>query len=337
MGNEFTKLSENLLGMNGQSSFRSSGNPSQRIIYPAIVRVVEDASGLNRIKAEIVNMDSDGNIIPGKDKETPLEKLPLCIPLIPEYVHVRPQIGECVLIISENPADLSAIRYWIGPLITSQLKLNYQAYGDSLSIFKNDSFDNSNNSLDVPANSKAKTILPSQYETALQGRDDADITLKPREVLIRAGKFKKDTIDENTKAPCIIQLKQFDSPQKTTGIRLVDSIAAAPFTAFSQINMRATNINLISVDGKFRNFNPINPEFGNNDRLDDFGDEAKKLHPLVFGDELIKLLDLMIRFVTTHVHTPQSPPLPNPLYLELQSYLIGNKIQDLVSKNVRTN
>ena len=106
--NTFSKISESILTNAGQDSFKSQTNNQSRIIYPAIVRNIIDEAGQNRIQAEIVNIDPNGGIIPGKDRNIPLTDLPVCIPLLTEFLHARPKVGECVLLIAENPTDLTS-------------------------------------------------------------------------------------------------------------------------------------------------------------------------------------------------------------------------------------
>ena len=340
--NTFSQLSETLLTQNGQGSgFRLHGNEgSLRIIHPAIVRSVDDQAGFNRIQAEIVELDVNGNVIPGKDRNIQKERLPICIPLISEIFHGRPQVGECVLIIAENPSDITSPRFYVGPLLTSQIKLAYQPYEESVSIFNAGSFNTQNNfnGPTLQGQAKQSSVLPSPSEVALQGRKDADVVLRPREVEIRAGKFKLDSTSElNNETPCRLQLKQIDYNPYSTGIRTADQRLSEEFVPYSQFNLESTNINLISNEGKFREFNANNPENQSNPRLKDFGDIASRLHPAVFGDELIDLLKLILQFLLTHIHTPQSPPLSNNISTQLEPYLNSGKINDLVSNVVRLN
>lgn len=338
-----TNFGESLLQNSGQAKFRSDNlGTIGKIVHTAIVRSVDDNAGLNRIKAEIVSVN-DGIISPGLDRNIPNDKLPICIPLMPEFVHVRPQEGECVIVISENPNDITSVRYFIGPLISSQLKLPYQSFTDSFnSMFNTSTFSGKEHGANRTNQKELKVaeILPSQTEISLQGRVDANITFSSREVNINSGLFNKNSLDKNTDHPCKIQLKQFDdAPQTSSSSNLINQLTGSSnqkFSPFSQQNIIATNINLISTEGKNRNYDSSNPEFSNK-RLNDFGNVAQQLHPLVFGDELIVLLKLILSFLTNHIHTPQSPALPNSVYEQLLPYLNGNKLQDLISNNIRTN
>ena len=340
--NPFTSMSEALLSSSGQDNFRGDSSSTLRIVYTAIVRDNEDYAGFNRIKAEIVTIDEKGIIKPGKDKDTPLNKLPICIPLVPEFVHVRPQIGEDVLIISENPLDLSSPRYWIGPVISQQTKLPYQSYSDAIEIFKINTYAQKNTTSNPTTNNlnKAGVYYPQPSEIAFQGRQDADITLFPRGALIRAGRFKKGTTDLNTISPCSIEIKQVDTEiTNPNDIQLFNRLnTTSTFKSFSQINSLSTNINIYSPEGKFRKADKGTGDGVElSDRLKDFGNLASTLHPSVFGDELIILLKLILKYLVTHIHTPQSQPLKNATSEQLDPYLNGNKLQDLMSNVVRIN
>lgn len=343
MSNQFTSMSEALLSSSGQDNFRGDSSSSLRIIYTAIVRDNQDYAGFNRIKVEIVTLDENGNIKPGKDKDTPLDKLPICIPLVPEFIHVRPQIGESVLIISENPLDLTSPRYWIGPLISQQTKLPFQSYSDASEMFKINTYSQSNTTSNPTTNNldKAGVYFPQPSEIALQGRQDSDITFFPRGALIRAGRFKKGTTELNTTSPCSIEIKQIDAEiTNLNDIQLFNRLSSSTstFVPFSQTNHISTNINIYSPEGKFRKSDKGTGEGVElSNRLKDFGDLASTLHPAVFGDELIILLKLILKYLVTHIHTPQSTALSNATSEELDQYLNGKKLQDLMSNVVRIN
>lgn len=343
--NPFTNMAESLLSSSGQDNHRGDASGGFRIIYTAIVRDNNDYAGFNRLKAEIVTLDENGSIKPGKDKDTPTDKLPICIPLIPEFVHVRPQIGEAVIILCENPTDLSSPRYWMGPVISQQTKLPYQSYSDASEIFKINTYAQKNTTSNPTTNNlnKAAVYYPQPSEIAFQGREDADITFSPRTALIRAGRFKKGTTELNTTTPCYVEMKQVDFEIKNPNDikifnRLISTTSEKSFIPFSQTNYVSTNINIYSPEGKFRKSDDgSGTGVEINSRLKDFGEIARTLHPTVFGDELVVLLKLILRYLVTHIHTPQSTALPNATSAELDPYLNGNKLQDIMSNVVRIN
>lgn len=314
------ELSQSLLNAHGQGNTYSQGNQISRNIYPAVVINIDDPTEQNRIVARIISLDENGKVLGGRDRDTPDDKLPFCVPMLPEYFHVRPLVGEMVYIFLENPSDNSAPRYWIGPIINSKLKLKFQDYKESIKIFDYTVFNVNDNTKNKP---KVVTAFPEQADVAVQGRGDADLMLRQREVYLVAGKFKPNSFDINTDTPSYLQLKQFDNV--TTG----------PLKAYSQTNLQSTNINLFSPIGKFRDKNLA--KFEKNDELLSFGDFASSLHPMVFGDELIKLLDLIIRVLLNHIHTPQNPLLSIPESKTLQEYTIDGSLQNILSKYIRIN
>lgn len=311
------------LGNKGNSStLHSSGNISNRNVYPAIVVNIDDPAEQNRIVARIVTLDDKGEVKGGKDRDTPDKNLPFCIPLLSEFLHVRPLVGEMVLLILENPYDNSAPRYWTGPVITSKLKLKYQSYADADSIFTYTNFFPDQKLRNKP---QAYLAIPKQADIALQGRDDADIILRQREVIISAGKFLENSFEINQESPCNIQLKQFNDIKGDT------------VKHFSQQNLFANNINIYSPFGKFRDAKRGRQIESLNEELDYLGQIANSLHPTVFGDELIVLLDLIIKVLLNHIHTPQVSLVETDLSKELSSYSLNGRLQDLISKIVRIN
>ena len=325
-------LAGSIMQLYGKGNFTSKGNSGSRVIYPAVVTSTDDPLGQNRIKARIISLDDNEEIVGGKDKDKTDENLVYCYPLVPEFFHVRPIAqqkdsdgniitqGEMVWLILENPSDDTAPRYWIGPIISSQIKLKFQSYSEAIQMTDITSF---NLNLALNNSFKSNSVLPQQSDVAVQGRDDADLILKPRELFLTAGKFIPNTIEINTISPSNIRLKQFENNQ------------IGPLKTFSQANIQSTNINIFSPLGKFRDKNLS--KFEVNENLKSYGDLASSLHPAVFGDELVKLLDIIIRVLLTHVHTPQSPLVPIPESITLQSYSIKGELQNLLSNVFRIN
>ena len=141
-------LSNGSLNQKGQqSNTKTELNSGERMFYPAIVVPggTTDPLDQNRIRARIVTLNSDGTIkgklskgeenydaYAGKDQGTADSQLPLCMPLLPEILHVRPIEGEMVFVLLENSKDQSSPRYWIGPIISSKLKLQFQSYEEAV-------------------------------------------------------------------------------------------------------------------------------------------------------------------------------------------------------------
>jgi len=320
------KLAKATLQNMGQGGgLSSSGNPAARNIYPAIVLSSEDPLGMKRIVAKIISLDADGQINGGRDRDTPDEQLPFAVPMMPNHFHIVPIEGEMVYILLENPSDNSAPRYYMGSQINSQFKLKFQAYEEAERVFKNTDF-NLNKNKD--SNLETAVSLPRTGDIAIQGRTDADLILKPREVFLVAGKFNKGTIDINKTTPSYLQLIQLENTDED--VKEDDLLPN-----YSQTNLVSTNINLFSPRGKYRAESL--KQFEINEDLKSFGGSADALHPAVFGDELIKLLDLIVRVMLNHIHTPQMPLVPIPESDELSAYTVEGELQRIISNHIRIN
>jgi hypothetical protein len=317
------KLAKSILqsqGLGG-AAIQSSGNPSARLVYPALVVSNEDPLGMKRIIARIVSIDENGNTFGGRDRDTPEEQLPMCIPMIPNHFHIVPLPGEMVYIILENPEDNSAPRYYIGSQINNPFKLNYQGFVDSNRVFDYTSFLLDKNPTTDPV---VTTILPQTGDIALQGRNDSDLILKNTEALLVAGKFEKGQYTPNTTSPAYLQIIQKENTPESNLI-----------PRYSQSNLTSTNVNIYSSRGKFRESDLA--KFEVSEDLKSLGDFANTLHPSVYGDELVKLLNLIIQVMLNHIHTPQKSLVPTPESDELSSYTVEGNLQRILSNHVRIN
>lgn len=317
-------FARSLMGDKNQDKTSQSGGKVRRITYPALVVRTDDPQDQGRIIARIISLDESGNIKGGRDKDIPDDKLPFCIPLMTGFFHTMPLEGEMVTLILENPDVNTSPRYWIGPVISSKLKLKFQSYRDAAHIFDYTKF-----GLNPTVSSRPSQfrVFPEKSDVALLGRDDSMLLLKPREVFLNAGAFKRGTLDPNIEHPSFVQMRQFD-------VRPDNSFNTNPIE-FSQMNIVSTNINAYSPRGKFRKEDM--QQFELSPDLQNFGEIAMRLHPTVYGDELIKLLNYILQFLRTHIHTPQNPPIPSPLLAQLEEYTVDGKLQDLISSHFRIN
>lgn len=317
-------FAKSILRDRGQEVTQGKGVQVKRNTYPAIVVRSDDPLEQNRLVARIVSIDERGEVFGGRDKDTPDDKLPFAIPLIPSFFNVTPLEGEMVILLLENPEINTSPRYWVGPIINSKQKLKYQSYREAIKILDYTRFGGNENINSKPSPSRT---WPEKSDVALMGREDSMLLLKPREAYLNSGTFKKGTFDANIEHPSYLQLRQFD-------VKPSSQFNSNPIE-YSQANLVSTSINLYSPRGKFRKEDV--QRFEVNKDLQNFGDIAITLHPTVFGDELVKLLDIMIQFMRTHIHAPQTPPVPDFLLKKLEEYTIEGKLQDLLSNHVRSN
>ena len=236
------------------------------------VRVIDINDPLNsyRIKVRIKGVD---------DKLTD-DKLPWCSSFLPIFANILPKKDEMVKVILLNPIEPLLRREWIGPIIASQQNFFYESY---LTALSNSDLSNQEPEKNVNKIIDAKGVYPDLKDIALIGRDNTDIILKEKEVLIRAGKHEvSDTVKLNTKNPSYIQLKYSSDGKLSTSSIVGDKIC------------------LISNNGN-KIFNKI---------IDDV--ELKRIidnaYSAVYAEPLIDLLKLIQDFVANHIHPMDSPP-----------------------------
>jgi len=327
------------LGTFSQDNTATSGTFRTRNVYPAEVVNANDPTEQGRITARILSLDENNKISGGRDRNVSTEQLVICQRLMPQFFFVMPSKGEMVYVIMENPEDNSAPRYWMGPIITSKPQLKFQSYPEANKTFDITKFYSNQNTINK---TDAEKLFPRPSDVAIQGRDDADLILKSREAILIAGKFIPETLDENTENPGKFQIKQFVKSDIKLFITSKDKekIEKDLLPSFSQSNLISTNINLYSPRGKFRNPSEMLTYESNKD-LKSFGELANTLHPVVFGDELIKLLDLIINVVLNHIHTPQKPLVTTSDSDKLSEYRLPSSgeglIHGLVSNHIRVN
>lgn len=339
--NIFTADSDFISQQKGQAFYRNRSY-AHRVIWPAIVRSVDDKAGYNRIMAEMVQLNDKGQVISGRDRFKSSGQI-MALPLLPEFMHVRPKPGEQVLLFLENPSDPTSNRYYIGPLISQQTKLNMESFEDSnRAMYNRNSFDG--NQIGTGASTKndqdAGELFAKQDEIAFQGRENGDLVIGKDFVKIRTGIFESPSFRENKRIPCQIELKIVNQPLDAQERGVFNNVPGlfGVFESFSQQNITATNINLISPDGSFRKQDRINAEMSYNPKLADYGTMAMKLQPSVLGDDLVDVLYNIINFLVTHFHQPQNPPTLNAFGYELLKF--KSKIplsQKILSKKVRLN
>lgn len=366
MANQFNAITSDNLSNEGQlNSFSQSpdvgGTP--RIIYPAKVVSIEDVNGMRRIKARILIVDERGQEVPSKDKSLRDNELVTCIPLLPVYFNVMPQKDEMVLVFLENfgRGSINATRYYIGPIRSTYYNYDFEEFKNAIRIK-----DPLQKNIPVPLS--AQNLIPSNNQVSINGKKGSNMVFSENEVNINVALFIENTLNTNTTSFGQIQLINLKDDNRLANRERITG-EKAPFIIpppekISQTNIRANNINFIALEGDNKNLEgqgedviftisnntskrnvvKYDLEVLNNQSIFRFGKEAESLHPLVFGDELIKLLSKIIIRLETHIHTPQNPAIPDAAGLrqDLLQYTIDevgnvNRLGELISKFVRTN
>jgi hypothetical protein len=230
-----------------------------------------------------------------------------CRPLLPIYLMVIPRMGDSVDLMLTQTGTNTAYR-WIGPVITDFKKLNstsrvgdkvYVA-GKSITKFPN-----------------AKGIYPALENITLNGRWNSDVQLGKNQTLIRAGQHLiQDNTDYNitNQSYSLLRLSQLDET-KSRGTH----------------NIVGEYINLLSPKGS--------PNFNLYDRNETLTEDTinriiKEAHPMVYGDDLVKLLKMLINVVLNHSH--QYHKVPTTM-LDQELKLANFDLNTMLSKYVRLN
>ena len=282
---------------------------------------VDDPHGGGRIQVRTVYDN-----IRGENKE-----LPWYIPLLPKMLHVRPKVGELVLVISMAAGNFDEPSFYVGPLISQEDKLFREDADGALSI-------TSTGYIGWEENPRGKkgvqpTLYPNTADIAIEGRKDTGIQLKDEEVRVKAG---VKVVDErgprnNTSNPAFISLKYY--PKNDVFKEGYKSTAT----------IVADKINLISTLSDDPETEEI-PVTENQDRKAEDKDNlisdsamrelVEKAHQVPYGDVLIQFLDLFRTAFATHVHPfPTMPPCQDPNIVAVSSYDLNKTLSD----NVRIN
>lgn len=271
--------------------------------------VIDDTDGL-RIKARII-----------EDGLCNVEEIPYAFPLLPKTFQITPKNGECVLIFNIELNKTQSNRFYIGPILSQPQYYEKDPYdygrGSSLSLL-----DNKGTAplKAISLNPNTKGAFPNKEDVSLIGRQSEDIILKNGEIDLRCG-IRQESIDSdnsmkgfilyNNIDPSYVQLKY--KPNLVT-----EKFGDKDDGTNSVANIVADKINLISHQDE--------NQFNLTDKENLITDEEltkilKTLHPAVYGDELIKLLQIMIKAITTlTIPYPGLPPCKTDAIQLLEQY-----------------
>jgi hypothetical protein len=276
--------------MNNKYNFKDTsifnGKTTNKLNTNFFVGVVvsnDDKSDANRIRVRVRGVDDHLS-----DNE-----LPFCFPMQTKFFSITPKIDEVVFIIVPSSEFMHVDRVYFGPVISQPQML-----------LKDTFINGSTNSLDrgfsqqrvapstIPEN---KGVFPNKEDVSIQGRDNADIILKSKEVLLRAGKFELNT------KPGEIPKFNFDSPSY---IQIKNNVV---LNKKEKVIEKGGVINVVSNKINLLTHKNGSPKFGLNDPESMISaSEMEKIlaeaHPMVFGDLLVSYLKLLRNAFIGHVH-----------------------------------
>lgn len=322
------------------------------VVYVGKINVTDDdirrkfnSNDVEKVKKRIERFNSDehaikvviqGGTIDGRIDRYELLSLPNCYPLLPKHLNFTPQVGELVIILAKENDKLSDDRFYIGPIISSQTRLDKDLSVTALSNFSDGLVSPSQEISKIPL---ARGIYENTQNVVINGRGSTDIIQRDNEILIRSGKFlPNDRLKFNSKNPGIIQIKSdFNLKDSNTGNSSTISVT----------NVISDKINLLTYNGSpnlssENGLTKVNKQTGVAEYIDDnkLKEIIETAHPLVFGDLLIEYLLLLKNALLNHVHNGNGN-IPTDKLPASTIYDLNQKAENLeksmLSKNIRIN
>lgn len=274
-----------------------------------VIEVYDETDG-ERIKVKLS---------PEDDRKS-IDKIPYAFPLLPKLLHIKPKIGEFVLIILTETDNGHSNRYYIGPIISQPQFMEKDDFLiNALSLYP-DSYKEPD--VAPSTNADSHGAFANDDDVAIYGRKKNDIILSNDDVRIRCGSRLKNNGDIifNRTDPAYILLRHTDNKNgnKNNEYRSTATIVA-------------DKINLIGNQSK--------EPFKTNDKKDliDNNEMQKiidKAHKLPYGDILIEFLEMFVDAFAKHVHPyPGMPPCQTSEYLETITYDLKKILSESVSIN----
>jgi hypothetical protein len=240
-------------------------------IYYAEVVSIDDVTDGGRIKVRIADLDN----------KTLDDQLPDAYPAIPKFLHIYPQVGEIVRVFIEDTRYPQRGRHWMGNIISQLHKIGRDGFLTALST--------TNVGLGAPDKAPstvpdAAGVFPDIQDIALLGRDNTDLMLKSKQVLLRVGRHEVDDILAlNKKNPATIQMDMASDGSMSSIIQLADKIAL--ITHAGNPKLPAVNIDSDAITKIFN-----------------------EAHPMGRGDVIVDALELIRKVILQHVHPYSGVP-----------------------------
>lgn len=283
-------------------------------------------------------------------------------PLLPRTLQSIPKIGEGVLVITSHLGDKDSQRYYIGPLLSQPQFWEYEKYYGGRGTANALTDSKQTEPLEsIDTNPDAKGAFPGPNDVAIIGRGGSDIIIrdpKPsvatdsldfvntEQIALRCGIRlanaqnpdinKQGKINFNTSDPTYIQMLYAQGLfYGDTNIypTTMGNIAQKQPSTFNNgaINIVADKINLMSHNDFATNVNLASqPELVTEEDLQKAIDN---LHNMVYGDVLIRYLELLRKAIVEHTHPfPMTPPIIKNTLLES---VVSEDLSNMVSSNIR--
>lgn len=275
---------------------------------------IDDNTDADRIKVRLSPEDNNKT----------LEEIDYAFPLLPKTFHVKPKIGEAVLILLATTNDGNSQRYYIGPVISQDHRLYNDPFfkgGDSFLRGSYKKFDVAPRMLP-----DQNGTLPNDNDVVIRGRKNADIQITDDDVRIKAGVKRvheddKYKVSFNEKNPAYTKIKYHlnpldDGSQSTTSI-VSDKIFLLSNTSPNSFNI--TDREHLITDEELNKILNV-------------------AYKLPYGELLVDFLNVFVKAFIEHTHNFSMLP-PNPAHtatlLAKKTNLLDQK--QMLSDTVRIN
>jgi hypothetical protein len=252
---------------------------------------ISDDTDADRIKVRLSPEDNNKS-----DTE-----LDFAFPILPKMLHIKPKVGEAVLVLLATMNDGNSQRYYIGPVISQDHKLNFDPYFCGADSFLRGAY----KKFDVAPrmNPEQQGILPKDDDIVIRGRKNADIQITDNDVIIKSGvkvvnESNNYEMSFNTKNPSYIKTRYHTEPlidgSKSTSTIVGDKIVLLSNTSPNYFNL--TDRNDLITDKELNNV-------------------IDSAYKLPYGEKLVEFLKIFVKAFNNHTHNyPMLPP--NPFHLE---------------------
>ena len=259
-----------------------------------------------------------------EDNSKSIDEIDYAFPILPKMFHVKPKVGEAVLVLLAVTNDGNSQRYYIGPVVSQDHRLNFDPYFQGADSFLRGAF----KKFDVAPrmNPDHNGILPNDNDIVIRGRKNADIQITDDDVRIKAGVKVVDDANAynmmfNIKNPSYAKFK-YHNASLADGSRSTATIVSDKIALLSNNSPNYFN----TTDRK---------DLITDDELNRVIESAYKLP---YGEKLVEFLKAFVDAFVKHTHPyPMMPP--NPFYtstiLEKKAQLLDKG--EMLSNTVRIN
>ena len=285
----------------------------QTVRFCKVISISDDTDA-DRIKVRLIPEDNSKSI----------DEIDYAFPILPKMFHVKPKVGEAVLVLLAVTNDGNSQRYYIGPVVSQDHRLNFDPYFQGADSFLRGAY----KKFDVAPrmNPDHNGILPNDNDIVIRGRKNADIQITDDDVRIKAGVKVVDDANAynmafNIKNPSYAKFKYHNASladgSKSTATIVSDKIA------------------LLSNNSPNYFYTTDRKDLITDDELNRVIESAYKLP---YGEKLVEFLKAFVDAFVKHTHPFQMLP-PNPAY---SAVLMEKKAQlldkgEMLSDTVRIN